>query len=78
MLVGHVMAYAVGFLLMVLSISASGSVFMFECLLYWCCKYVSAVTMWALCVICFMLYIFHLLSVELCRTCCGGYGCQCQ
>ena len=58
MLVVCLMAYAVGFLLMVLSISASGSVFMFECLLDQCCKYVPAVT--AVGFKCDLFHVMHL------------------
>ena len=43
--VSHLLVvYIAGFLLILFSISASGSVFMLDCLLNWCCRYVSAVT----------------------------------
>ena len=38
------LVYAAGFLLMLLSKSASGSVVMLDCLFDWCCRYASAVT----------------------------------
>ena len=58
MLVVCLMAYAVGFLLTVLSISSSRSVFVLECLLDWCCKYVSAVT-----TVGFMCHLFHVMCL---------------
>ena len=58
MLVVCLIAYAVGLLLIVLSISASESVFMLECLLNWCCKYASAVT--AVGFICHLFHVMHL------------------
>ena len=57
-LVVCLIAYAVGFLLIVLSISTSGSVLMLECLLDWCCKYASAVT-----AVGFMCHLFHVMHL---------------
>ena len=50
--------YAPGFLLMLLSISASGSVVMLHCLYDWCFRYVSAVT-----AVGFMYHLFHVMHL---------------
>ena len=53
------LAYAAGFLLMLFSKSASGSVVMLNCLFDWCCRYASAVT-----VISFMCCLFHVMCLS--------------
>ena len=50
------LVYAAGFLLMLLSKSASGSIVMLDCLFDWCCRYASAVT-----VVGFMCHLFHVM-----------------
>ena len=52
------LVYIAGFLLILLSMSASGSVFMLDCLFDWCCRYASAVT-----VVDFMCHLFHVMHL---------------
>ena len=52
------LVYAAGFLLMLSSKPASRSVVMLDCLLDWCCRYVSAVK-----VVGFMCHLFHVMHL---------------
>ena len=52
------LVYAAGFLLMLLSKSASGSVVMLDSLFDWYCRYVSAIT-----VVGFMCCLFHVMHL---------------